>query len=54
MAEAANELLVKNDRIIIASGTTVLTFAQHITITGHHGDNPFSQGIAHTQLQAQY
>jgi DeoR family transcriptional regulator of aga operon len=33
IAEAANRLLVKNDRIIIASGTTVLAFAQHITIT---------------------
>lgn len=33
IAEAANALLEKNDRIIIASGTTVLTFAQHITIT---------------------
>jgi len=33
IAEAASRLLEKNDRIIIASGTTVLTFAQHITIT---------------------
>jgi len=33
IAEAANGLLEKNDRIIIASGTTVLIFAQHITIT---------------------
>ncbi len=33
IAEAANMLLVKNDRIIIASGTTVLAFAQHITLT---------------------
>jgi len=33
IAEAANRLLEKNDRIIIASGTTVLIFAQHITIT---------------------
>jgi DeoR family transcriptional regulator of aga operon len=33
IAEAANRLLVKNDRIIIASGTTVLAFAQHINIT---------------------
>jgi len=33
IAEAANKLLQKNDRIIIASGTTVLTFAQMITIT---------------------
>lgn len=33
IAEAANRMLVKNDRIIIASGTTLLAFAQHITIT---------------------
>jgi len=33
IAEAANKLLVKDDRIIIASGTTVLAFAQHINIT---------------------
>lgn len=33
IAEAASRLLEKNDRIIIASGTTVLAFAQHITIT---------------------
>ena len=33
IAEAANRLLEKNDRIIIASGTTVLAFAQKITIT---------------------
>ncbi len=33
IAEAANLLLEKNDRIIIASGTTVLTFAQKITMT---------------------
>jgi DeoR family transcriptional regulator of aga operon len=32
IAEAANRLIVKNDRIIIASGTTVLAFAQHISI----------------------
>ncbi len=31
IAEAANQLLKKNDRIIIASGTTVLYFAQKIT-----------------------
>lgn len=30
---AANLLLEKNDRIIIASGTTLLTFAQQITIS---------------------
>jgi DeoR family transcriptional regulator, aga operon transcriptional repressor len=33
IAEAANLLLKKNDRIIIASGTTVLIFAQKISIT---------------------
>jgi DeoR family transcriptional regulator of aga operon len=33
IAEAANLLLKKNDRIIIASGTTLLTFAQKISIT---------------------
>jgi DeoR family transcriptional regulator of aga operon len=33
IAEAANRLIEKNDRIIIASGTTVLAFAQHINIT---------------------
>jgi DeoR family transcriptional regulator of aga operon len=33
IAEAANRLLEKNDKIIIASGTTVLAFAQKITIT---------------------
>ncbi len=33
IAEAANLLLKKNDRIIIASGTTVLNFAQKITLT---------------------
>jgi DeoR family transcriptional regulator of aga operon len=33
IGEAANLLLKKNDRIIIASGTTVLTFAQKITMT---------------------
>jgi len=33
IAEAANLLLKKNDRIIIASGTTVLYFAQKITTT---------------------
>jgi DeoR family transcriptional regulator of aga operon len=33
IGEAANLLLEKNDRIIIASGTTVLTFAQKITMT---------------------
>ena len=33
IAEAANKLLEKNDRIIIASGTTVLAFAQQISIT---------------------
>jgi DeoR family transcriptional regulator of aga operon len=33
IAEAANLLLEKNDRIIIASGTTVLSFAQKITMT---------------------
>lgn len=33
IAEAANSLLMKNDWIIIASGTTLLTFAQKMTIT---------------------
>jgi len=33
IAEAANQLLCKNDRIIIASGTTLLTFAQKISLT---------------------
>ena len=33
IAEAANKLLEKNDKIIIASGTTVLAFAQQISIT---------------------
>ncbi|MCU0457795.1 MAG: DeoR/GlpR family DNA-binding transcription regulator [Bacteroidales bacterium] len=33
IAEAANRLIQKNDRIIIASGTTVLAFAQQINIT---------------------
>ncbi|HNY14443.1 MAG TPA: DeoR/GlpR family DNA-binding transcription regulator [Bacteroidales bacterium] len=33
IGEAANMLLKKNDRIIIASGTTMLVFAQKITIT---------------------
>lgn len=33
IAEAANLILKKNDRIIIASGTTMLVFAQKITIT---------------------
>lgn len=32
IAEAANRLLSKNDRIIIASGTTVLSFAQNISL----------------------
>ncbi len=32
ISEAANKLLQKNDRIIIASGTTLLTFAQKITV----------------------
>jgi len=32
IGEAANLLLKKNDRIIIASGTTLLSFAQKITI----------------------
>jgi len=31
IGEAANQLLRKNDRIIIASGTTLLTFAQKIS-----------------------
>ncbi len=33
IAEAANLLLEKNDRIIIASGTTLLNFAKKITFT---------------------
>lgn len=33
IAEAASQLLHKNDRIIIASGTTLLAFAQKIDIT---------------------
>jgi len=33
IAEAANRLLESNDRIIIASGTTVLTFANKINFT---------------------
>jgi len=33
IAEAASQLLKKNDRIIIASGTTLLAFAQKIDIT---------------------
>jgi DeoR family transcriptional regulator of aga operon len=33
IAEAASQLLQKNDRIIIASGTTLLAFAQKIDIT---------------------
>jgi len=33
IAEAAGKLLVKNDRIIIASGTTLLAFAHKIDIT---------------------
>jgi DeoR family transcriptional regulator, aga operon transcriptional repressor len=33
IAEAANLLLRKNDKIIIASGTTLLVFAQKMTIT---------------------
>ncbi len=33
IGEAANRLLKKNDRIIIASGTTLLAFAQKITLT---------------------
>jgi len=33
IAEAANKLLERNDRIIIASGTTVLAFANKINIT---------------------
>jgi DeoR family transcriptional regulator, aga operon transcriptional repressor len=33
IAEAANQLLVRNDWIIIASGTTLLAFAQKISIT---------------------
>ena len=33
IAEAANSLLERNDRIIIASGTTVLTFANKINFT---------------------
>ncbi len=32
ISEAANKLLQKNDRIIIASGTTLLNFAQKITV----------------------
>ena len=33
IAEAANQLLVRNDRVIIASGTTVLAFANKISFT---------------------
>lgn len=33
IAEAANHMVKKNDRIIIASGTTLLYFAQKITLT---------------------
>ncbi|MDR1171636.1 MAG: DeoR/GlpR family DNA-binding transcription regulator [Bacteroidales bacterium] len=33
IAEAANQLLMRNDRIIIASGTTILAFANKINFT---------------------
>ncbi|MGL5261481.1 MAG: DeoR/GlpR family DNA-binding transcription regulator [Bacteroides sp.] len=35
IAEAANAILETNDKIIIASGTTLLTFANHIDIQKH-------------------
>lgn len=35
IAEAANNMLEPNDKIIIASGTTLLTFANHIDMQKH-------------------
>ena len=40
ISEAANKLLQKNDRIIIASGTTLLNFAQKITVEPGKHCNP--------------